>query len=98
MQKEISALESNNTWVIIDLPPNQSVIDCKWIYRIKHKSDGTIDRYTTRLVAKGFTQVKRIDYIEIFAPVAKITSIRCLLATAAVRKWSLYQLDVDNAF
>ena len=80
------------------LPPGKSVVGCKWIYKIKTRSDGSIQRYKTRLVTKGFTQEYGIDYEETFAPVARISSICALLAVAAARKWDLFQMDVKNAF
>ncbi|CAM8920304.1 unnamed protein product [Rhodiola kirilowii] len=98
MQKEITALEANNTWVLTTLPSGKTLVDCKWVYRLKFKSDGTLERYKARLVARGFTQVEGLDYHDTFAPVAKMTTVRCLLAVAAARKWPIYQLDVDNAF
>ncbi|CAM8916639.1 unnamed protein product [Rhodiola kirilowii] len=98
MQKEIAALEHNQTWTLTHLPADKRAVDCKWVFKIKHHSDGTIERYKARLVAKGFTQVEGIDYHETFAPVVKMTTVRCVLAVAAVRKWPLYQLDVNNAF
>ncbi|CAM8940033.1 unnamed protein product [Rhodiola kirilowii] len=98
MNKEIAALEVNHTWIITELPPNQPLTDCKWIFRIKLKSDGSIERYKARWVAKGFTQIEGLDYNETFAPVAKMTTVRCLLAIAVIRSWPIFQLDVDNAF
>ena len=80
------------------LPPRKSRVGCKWICKIKTRSDGSIEHYKTRLIAKGFTQEYRIDYEETFAPVARISSIRALLAVAAARKWDLFQMDVKNAF
>ena len=74
------------------------MVGCKWIYKIKTRSDGSIKRYKVCLVAKGFTQEYKIDYEETFAPVARISFIRTLLAVAAASKWNLFQMDVKNAF
>lgn len=98
MHSELDALEANHTWTLVPLPLHQRPIGCKWVFKIKYHSDGTIERYKARLVAKGFTQREGIDYKETFAPVAKLITVRCLLTIAAVRSWSLHQMDVQNAF
>ena len=98
MKEELDALSKNHTWVLVTLPLGKSVVGCKWIYKIKTRSDGSIERYRARLAAKGFTQEYGIDYEETFAPVARISSIRALLAVAAASKWDLFQMDVKNAF
>ena len=74
------------------------MVGCKWIYKIKTRSHGSIKRYKAHLVAKDFTQEYEIDYEETFAPVARISSVHALLAVAAASKWDLFQMDVKNAF
>ena len=98
MSDELQALHRAHTWDIVPLPPGKSPIGSKWVYKVKTKSDGTIERYKARLVAKGFNQEYGIDYEETFAPVARVTSVRSLLAIAAIRRWPLFQMDVKNAF
>ena len=80
------------------LPLEKSVVGCKWIYKIKTRFDGSIERYKTRLFAKGFTQEYGIDYKETFAPIACISSVRALLAVVVASKWDLFQIDVKSAF
>lgn len=98
MQKEIEALENNGTWTITDLPSGKKVISCKWVYKTKYNSDGTIERHKARLVILGNKQVEGIDYNETFAPVAKMVIVRTFLAVAAAKNWELHQMDVHNAF
>ncbi|KAK2405521.1 putative mitochondrial protein [Trifolium repens] len=98
MQSEIQALENNETWTLTSLPQGKKALGCKWIYKIKRKSDGTVERYKARLVILGNHQVEGIDYTETFAPVVKMVTVRTVLAVAATRNWELHQMDVHNAF
>ncbi|KAJ8899694.1 hypothetical protein K2173_019392 [Erythroxylum novogranatense] len=98
MDEELTALELNKTWTITPLPADHKPIGCKWVYKIKYRSDGNIERYKARLVAKGYTQLEGIDYRDTFSPTAKLTTLRCLLTVAAARNWFIHQLDVQNAF
>ncbi|CAM9003946.1 unnamed protein product [Rhodiola kirilowii] len=83
MEAEIHALQSNNTWQVIPLPPRKNAVSSKWIFCVKRHSDGTIERYKARLVSRGFSQEEELDYNETFAPVVKITTVRTVLALAA---------------
>ena len=81
---EMDSLISNNTWKLVDLPPGCKTIGCKWILRRKLKPDGTIEKFKARLVAKGFKQKEDNDFFNTFSPITKITSIRLLIAIAAI--------------
>ena len=98
MDEEITALLQNDTWDIVDLPEGKKTVSCRWVYTLKCKSDGSLDRYKARLVARGYTQTFGIDYIETFAPVAKINTIRILISLAVNFDWPLNQYDIKNAF
>ncbi|CAJ2645753.1 unnamed protein product [Trifolium pratense] len=98
MQEEIDALNANNTWSIVDLPKGKVPIGCKWVYRVKYHANGSIERYKARLVVKGYTQLEGVDYFDTFSPVAKLTTVKTLLALASIKGWYLEQLDVNNAF
>lgn len=96
MNEEMTSLYVNKTWILVPKPENASVVQCKWLFKIKKESDNL--RYKTRLVAKGFTQKEGIDYTEIFAPVAKFTTVKIMLALVAQFDWEMIQMDVKIAF
>ncbi|GJV81324.1 ribonuclease H-like domain-containing protein [Tanacetum coccineum] len=98
MNNEIEALIRNNTWTLTDLPIGRKTIDNKWLYKIKYKASGQVDKYKARVVAKGFSQREGIDFDETFSPVVKMVTIRCLICIVVSNDWPLFQLDVNNAF
>ena len=90
MKEKLDALSKNHTWDLVTLSPGKYVVGCKWIYNIKTRSDESIERYTARLVAKGFTQEYEIDYEETFTLIARISFVRALLTVVATSKWTLF--------
>ncbi|GJT96324.1 putative RNA-directed DNA polymerase [Tanacetum coccineum] len=98
MNLEMEALNRNGTWVVTDLPVGRKSIGGKWVYKIKYQSNGEVDRFKARYVAKGYNQKEGIDYEETFSPIVKIVTVRCILSLAVFNSWPMYQLNVNNAF
>ena len=98
IDEEFSTLQRQKTWTLVLAAPGINLVGCKWVYKLKLHSDGTIARYKVRLVAKGFHQQAGVDYSETFSPVVKLATVRLVLSIAVSCKWPLRQLDVSNAF
>ena len=98
MKTEFTALQHNHTWKLVPRSTFMNVISCKWIFKLKHKSDGSIERYKARTIAKGFKEENGFDYDEIFSPIIKITTVRILLSLAINHKCFIHKLDLSNAF
>ena len=98
MKEELEAIERNSTWELVKFPEKCKSIGVKWIYKIKRNVSREITRYKAQLVAKGFIQIRGIDYEEVFSSVARAESIRITIAMAAQFKWNLHHLDVKSAF
>jgi hypothetical protein len=98
MTDDLNALHRTCTWDVVPLPAGVVPITCKWVFKVKTKSDGSIERYKARLVARGFQQTQGIDYDETSALVAHLTTVRALLVVVASSSWTISQMDVKNAF
>jgi hypothetical protein len=95
---EYKALMENDTWELVNLPPERKAIGCKWVFKAKQAPDGSISRFKARLVAKGYSQKAGVDYDETFAPVVHRSSLRTLLSDAVERDMIIHQMDVQTAF
>ena len=98
MAEEYESIIHNDVWEVVPRPQGKYVVSYKWLYKIKHGVDGSIEKYKARFVAKLFYQKEGIDYDEIFAPIARYTTIRPIVALVASQGWSLHQMDVKTAF
>lgn len=98
MKTELDALQKNNTWTLVPLPTGNKPIGCKWVYKTKFWSDGSVERHKARLVAQGFTQQGGVDFLDTFSPVAKLVSVKLMLAISVVKNYSLSHLDINNSF
>ncbi|KAM0988113.1 hypothetical protein ACFX13_012331 [Malus domestica] len=98
IKSEMESIMENNTWELVDLPPGSKPIGHKWILKKKLKADGTIDKFKARLVAKGYRQKEGLGYFDTYSPVSRITSIRTLIAIAAVYNFDIHQMNVKTTF
>ena len=98
MDKEMATLDEAETWHTIPRPQGKNIVGSKWVFRVKRKADGTVDKYKARLVAKGFTQIQGIDYFDTYSPVAKLASLRTILALAARHDWDVESFDFNGAY
>ncbi|CAI7866111.1 unnamed protein product [Closterium sp. NIES-53] len=98
MESELKSIDENGTWELMELPEGRKAITCKWLFKIKSDADSKIERYKSRLVAKGYQQMEKVDYKELFAPVVKPATLRTLLAGATIKGWVVKQMNVTTAF
>ncbi|CAJ2636761.1 unnamed protein product [Trifolium pratense] len=98
MEEEMSMIQKNKTWELVDKPEDRNIIGVKWVFRTKLNADCSINKYKARLVVKGYAQIFGVDYSETFAPVSRLDTIRLVLAIAAQKGWKVFQLDVKSAF
>nr|GEZ09403.1 putative RNA-directed DNA polymerase [Tanacetum cinerariifolium] len=95
---EIKAIEQNQTWKLVDLPANTKCIGVKWVFKTKLNERGEVEKYKAKLVARGYGQEYGVDYVEVYAPIARMDTIRMMIAIAAQKGWNIYHMDVKSAF
>jgi histone deacetylase 1/2 len=98
MDEKMAALDVNVTWELVALPKDKKIIGCKWVYKVKHNVDGSVTKYKTRLVAKGYAQTYGIDYEETYNLVTKMTTVKVIITMAIAKGWLLHQMDVNDVF
>jgi hypothetical protein len=98
MMEEYNSIMKNGVWEVVPRPEGNSVVTSRWLYKLKHVADGSIEKYKARFVAQGFSQVEGVDYDETFVLVARYTSIRAVISIAAEMGWKIHQMDVKIAF
>jgi hypothetical protein len=98
MLEEMASIEENHTWSLVELPKGHRAIGLKWVFKIKKNEHGEVVKHKARLVAKGYVQRQGIDYEEVFAPVARMESVRVILAVATHQGWAIHHMDVKSAF
>ena len=98
MVEEYSSTMTNDVWEVVPRPQERSVVGSRWIYRIKYATDGSIEKFKPRFVAKGYAQKEGIDYEETFAPVARYTSIRSVISLVAQMGWEIHKMGVKTTF
>jgi hypothetical protein len=98
MMEEYNSIMKNDVWEVVPRPEGKSVVTSKWLYKLKHAADGSIEKYKARFVARGFSQVEGVDYDETFVSVARYTSIRAVISIAAEMGWKIHQMDVKTTF
>jgi hypothetical protein len=98
MEEELNSILSNQTWEPAELPKDHNAIGLKWVFKVKKDPAGNIVKHKARLVAKGYAQIQGVDYDEVFAPVARLETVRVLIALAAQRDWEIHHMDVKSAF
>jgi hypothetical protein len=94
----LELLEANETWEVVERPNGANVVGSKWVFKLKCTETGDVDKYKARLIAQGFTQVPGIDYFNTFAPIAKLSSTRAILAVAASNSWLVEQMDMKSVY
>jgi hypothetical protein len=98
MAEEYQSIMQNDVWDVVPRPKEKYVVSSKWVYKTKHTTDGSIEKYKARFVARGFSQKEGIECEETFAPTARYTSIETILSLATMMKWKVHQMDVKTTF